>query len=71
MQVSALVLWPIMVHTNSDWNELLPPMDKGLAWSIPIALVLTSLGWWENYIDDNSKFGTFTYMVVDFRKGEH
>jgi chitin synthase len=39
-QATGFVIWPIV--------------EKGSTWTVPIAILLTSAGWWENYVDRRS-----------------
>lgn len=48
-QVSALIVWPMLV---SDVNM----------WLIPIAVTLISLRWWENYLSSNGSTGKFQLL---------
>ena len=47
-QLSGCFLWAIPELTKSNWNQI---------WLLPTALILTSFGWWENYVDKHSPFG--------------
>src|SRR6218665_1448516 len=54
-QLSAVFVWPVLVgvyheERSYDWN---------LTWSIPISLILISIRWWENFVDNNSRLGRF------------
>ena len=54
-QIMGLILWPIM---NSSWTENI--MEEGYFWyfsqnwTFPLSLLLTSFGWWESFVDENS-----------------
>lgn len=47
-QLTGFVVWPI-VEYGKDPNAW-------RVWLIPVAIFLTSFGWWENYVDRHSKF---------------
>ena len=47
-QLSGCLLWAIPELTKSNWNQI---------WLLPTALILTSFGWWENYVDKHSPIG--------------
>lgn len=49
VQLSVLVIWPII-----EWQR----GRHQLTYFIPISLVLISIGWWENYINQFSHLGT-------------
>lgn len=44
-QFSAFIIWPLTTHQESDVASL-----------IPVAAILVSIGWWENYVSKNSPF---------------
>ena len=44
-QFSSFIIWPLTTQ-----------QDSNVAFLIPVASLLVSLGWWENYIDKNSPF---------------
>ena len=43
VQLSACILWPVIEAGRGNMTA---------AWAIPSALVLTSFGWWENFINE-------------------
>ena len=43
-QCTGFFIWPIVEFQNNNF----------VAWTIPIAVFLTSAGWWENYVTDSS-----------------
>ncbi|KAK4319406.1 hypothetical protein Pmani_009641 [Petrolisthes manimaculis] len=53
-QLTGLVVWPIV-----ESNKGSP--DNWRIWLIPPAILLTSFGWWENYVDRHSKFSIIKY----------
>lgn len=57
-QLSGLFLWAVL-----SWETTY----ENLVWIVPASLFLTSFGWWENYVDQNSKFGNLYkfYKVYD------
>ena len=46
-QVIGLITWPIYVSQNEDEHA----DHEHLVWSVPLSLILISLGYWENYVD--------------------
>lgn len=48
-QVTGMVIWPLFTGNNS------PKL-----WVIPVAVVLTSCGWWENYAAKQSRIGKYS-----------
>lgn len=49
-QVTGFIVWPL-IHPNSN------------LWCIPIALFLTSVVWWENFLDKRSPFPFISYLA--------
>lgn len=49
LQITGLVVWPLM-------------NNKLELWFIPVALLLISFHWWENYVADNCYFGKFFFI---------
>ena len=47
-QLSGCLLWAIPELTKSNWNQI---------WLLPLSVILTSFGWWENYVDKHSPVG--------------
>lgn len=45
-QATSFVLWPLLDSKRS-------------LWLIPVALILVSCGWWENYVSMQSRIGKF------------
>ena len=45
-QVIALILWPILAFFDNHRNNIF--------WCLPVALILISLSWWENFINRSS-----------------
>ena len=43
-QISSLVVWPTLNHKTE------------IIWALPLGLLLTSLGWWECYVEENGTF---------------
>lgn len=57
-QVSGFFVWPIL--------EMQKPETSGIhIWTIPFAVLLTSCGWWENYVDSKSKICELKVMLQD------
>ena len=52
-QLSGLILWSVVQHFRADAS-----VDVATMTVLPIALVLTSMGWWENYADPSSLIGS-------------
>ncbi|XP_055339355.1 chitin synthase chs-2-like [Paramacrobiotus metropolitanus] len=50
-QISGFVIWP-----------LLHPTDN--LWSIPVALIMTSVVWWENFLDKKSPFAVISKLAA-------
>ena len=50
-QLSGLFLWAINEYSIRGFNL------SYSVWILPFALLLTSVGWWENYVDIASPFG--------------
>ncbi len=46
-QVTGFIIWPL----NETWN------GNYILWTIPVAVLLTSCGWWENYVDRRAPVG--------------
>lgn len=53
-QLTGLVVWPIVEASKGN-------PDSWRIWLIPPAVLLTSFGWWENYVDRHSKFSIIKY----------
>ena len=47
-QISGFFVWPLLEMQKKNTN--MPQI-----WTIPLAVFLTSCGWWENYVDKKSK----------------
>ena len=54
-QATGFIVWPIIEYQKGN---------TAACWAIPLAVVLTSLGWWENYVDRKSKIGGFAYYTA-------
>lgn len=52
-QATAFVVWP-----------LLDGRKHPRLWLIPVAVFLTSCGWWENYVTKQSPIGNFEHLKV-------
>ena len=52
VQVSAVVLYPILSAIPSLTTNLLP--EHPYPWAVPAGLALTSCGWWETFTEENS-----------------
>ena len=46
-QATGFIIWPIVEFGRGNSK----------AWTIPVAVFLTSFGWWENYVDRRSPWG--------------
>ena len=56
-QLSGALVWPIL-----QWIGY---YDKGrteVAWAIPVGLILTSFGWWECYVTEDSDLGVIRLL---------
>ena len=51
-QVCGLIVWPVM---NNSWSDEVGSYTLYHSWALPVGLLLTSFGWWESYVDENSK----------------
>ncbi|KAH3826735.1 hypothetical protein DPMN_128645 [Dreissena polymorpha] len=58
-QISILVLWPIHDVVTSSSSEL--------TWTIPVSLLLISIGWWENYINKFTRMGRLGLRLKEFK----
>ena len=52
VQVSAVVLYPILNYTPGLTTSLLP--DHPYPWAVTAGLLLASCGWWETFTEENS-----------------
>ena len=44
-------------------------MNPHIRWTLPVSLVLISVGFWQNYVDVNTmRMGGLTETLVDFKK---
>jgi len=66
-QVSAMVLWPVLIGMS---DPRFSGMSKELIWAIPLSLGLISVGWWENYIDDDTHLGGVTDALQEMKKSK-
>lgn len=77
VQASALVVWPVMDDINQNENDI----DH--SWALPVGLLLTSLGWWECYVEEEGHLNKlwnvktlmtdggargFTYLLISLWK---
>jgi len=58
-QFSILLLWPARDMIAQDTREL--------TWTIPVSLLLISVGWWENYINKFTALGNIGARLRDFK----
>ena len=58
-QISILILWPI--------RNLIDGVDRELSWTIPVSLLLISIGWWENYINKFTNMGKLGMRLREFK----
>ena len=58
-QLTILILWPV--------RNLIVHEDIELVWTIPVSLMLISLGWWENYINKFTSMGTIGKRLREFK----
>ena len=63
VQLSALVVYPILKVTIDGLGDV----EVETAWTLPISLLLISLGWWENYVDANTMFFGMASRVLSVR----
>jgi len=54
-QATGFIVWPILEYQKGN---------TAACFAIPLAVVLTSVGWWENYVDRKSKIGVVQYLGV-------
>ncbi|XP_059350344.1 chitin synthase chs-2-like isoform X1 [Daphnia carinata] len=52
-QISGCFLWVIPELNKTNWHHV---------WMLPASLILTSFGWWENYVDKHSPIGFVKYL---------
>ena len=65
-QLSGLIVWPVLIVTSgpeSPWSKV----SQDLVWAIPLSLFLISIGWWENYVDINTRMGKLSSHLVDLK----
>ena len=62
-QLSGLFLWAGFKYSNTISNAEIVTITM-----LPVALLLTSMGWWENYADSTSPFGNpmLTHLLTFF-----
>ncbi|GAB6026597.1 hypothetical protein CHUAL_013009 [Chamberlinius hualienensis] len=53
-QLTGLFVWPIVLS-----NQL----NNGGTWAIPLGVLLTSFGWWENFVDGRSNIAVVMYLA--------
>lgn len=56
-QASGFFVWPVIIHNRDPNNWII--------FVIPISVFLTSMGWWENFVDKNSKIGKFSINIYE------
>ena len=56
-QASGFIVWPMIEYRKNPENTQV--------WLIPVAIFLTSFGWWENYVDKQSKFGNIFLLILN------
>ena len=63
-QVSGALIWCLFQYLEFHQEG---SRNHPYAWSIPVAVILTSFGWWENFTDKDSWFslGKFLYSVKE------
>ena len=59
-QLTGFVVWPIVEFGKNP--------DSWRIWLIPPAILFTSFGWWENYVDKNSKFSELPFKSFSDKK---
>ncbi|KAK3589761.1 hypothetical protein CHS0354_021089 [Potamilus streckersoni] len=58
-QLSVLVLWPVRnIIKKENYEE---------AWTIPVSIILISIGWWENYVNRFTGLGAFGTKLKAFK----
>lgn len=57
-QLTGFFVWPIIEYGKSNNGE----GKNAYIWGIPFAILLTSFGWWENYVDRHSKVSIIKYF---------
>lgn len=57
-------------HHNSSMNYILEDILASfqIEWELPIALMLVSLVWWENFVDRDIKFGSYKLVNMKLLK---
>jgi chitin synthase len=50
-QIAGLIVWPLL---NSDLKSTNVVNDVINVWALPVGIFLTSFGWWESFVDENS-----------------
>ena len=62
VQLSALVVWPVLDTLNQTENNI------ENSWALPVGLLLTSFGWWECYVEEEghlSKLWNVKTLMTD------
>ncbi|XP_052813937.1 chitin synthase chs-2-like [Mya arenaria] len=59
-QISILILWPVRDFVVNEKSEL--------TWTIPVSLLLISIGWWENYINKFTAMGKLGARLKEFKR---
>lgn len=49
--------------TSSDISNT---RHDAISWLLPMSLICTSFGWWENYVDDKAYFSNFISVLSFF-----
>ena len=66
MQISGIIIWPVM---NMGWeDDSLANPEKSYwvlqsSWALPLGLFLTSFGWWESFVEEESILGKIFYKI--------
>ena len=55
--VVGLIVWPVV---NSSFSDT--PDDLIKTWAFPVGAILTSFGWWESFVSENSKIPPIRYL---------
>ena len=61
-QVSGAVVWCVLQYLDTE-HQL--DMQHPYPWSLPVAVILTSFGWWENFTEEDSwtSLGRFLWRM--------
>ena len=55
--IVGIVVWPVLNSTYSETSY-----DLTNAWAFPVGAFLTSFGWWESFVSENSKIPPIRYL---------